>query len=82
MNATQNNELTVDTCYITELFLSRPTRFAGMSMGVWFDYCHELKDDDLQRSCSGQLTKKLIVEKGYNRLPLQVLIDHNRRAAR
>lgn len=65
--------LSVDTCYIMEVYLQRPQNLAHLSFGQWFSYCHDLKDTDLQQSASGQLTKKLICEKGYNLLPLEVL---------
>lgn len=71
-----------DTCFIAKLYLQRPRQFQEWSLGVWFNYCHELNDKDLILAVTGQETKEMIVRKGYNQLPLSVLEEHNKRASK
>lgn len=66
-----------DTCEISAIYMQKHSYMSGVSLGQWFNRAHELGDDELINAVTALEAKRLIVRKGYNRLPLITLEQYN-----
>lgn len=62
----------VDTLYISEIYMQRPTSLAAMGFGDWCNQAWSLEDEVL-KYCNTRSAKTLIVQEGYNTLSLDAL---------
>jgi hypothetical protein len=67
----------IDTVFITAYYLQRPMSFQHQTMAQWFSNAHGLEDIDFFHTTGSQAIKIAIVQKGYNKLPLDSLHTYN-----
>ena len=66
-----------DTVFITDLYMKRPVSYQALTMAEWFAKAHGIDNPLFQRTAGSQAVKFAIVDQGYNKLPLQPLMDFN-----
>lgn len=73
---------TVDTAEITQIYLQRPAKQAGLSLALWFCRAHGIEQTSglpLINCASAMETKLSIVGLGLNRLSLEPLREFNKK---